>query len=101
MKSYLVQVDPDEYTPTTENSLYKPINLSGVDHIASDTKVSIDFRAHSGRERGKVVLRGGASLEGQIFSPGIYTWAHIARGPRLTLERRIHATGRKSCRKLM
>lgn len=30
MESYPEQVDPDEYTPTTENSLYKTINLSAV-----------------------------------------------------------------------
>lgn len=64
MESLLEQVDPDEYTPTTENSLYKTTGLSRVDRIASDTKVSTDFRAHSGKERGKVVLRGGASQAG-------------------------------------
>lgn len=30
MESYLEQGDPDEYTPTTENSLYKTTNLSAV-----------------------------------------------------------------------
>lgn len=30
MESYPEQVDPDEYTPTTENSLYKTTNLSAV-----------------------------------------------------------------------
>lgn len=74
MESLLEQVDPDEDTPTTENSLYKTINLSRVDRIASDTKLSTDFRAHLGKERGKVVLRSGASQAGQILSPGIYTY---------------------------
>lgn len=73
MESLFEQIDPDEYTPTTENSLYKTTNLSRVDRIASDTKVSTDFRAQLGKGRGKVVLRSVASQAGQIFSPGIYT----------------------------
>lgn len=73
MESLLEQVDPDEDTPTTENSLYKTTNLRRVDRIASDTKVSTDFRAQLGKGRGKVVLRSVASQAGQIFSPGIYT----------------------------
>lgn len=74
MESLLEQFDPDEYTPTTENSLYKTTNLSRVDRVASDTKVSTEFRTHFGRERGKVVLRSVESQAGQIFSPGIYIY---------------------------
>lgn len=73
MKSYLEQGDPDEYISTIENSLYKTKSLSRVDRIASDTKVSTDFRAHFGKERGKVVHRSVESQAGQMLSPGIYT----------------------------